>query len=270
MTESVKIVVDGRGAVGKTTMLNYLTEHRFIPARVTLGLKMFMKQYQILNQEVTTIIWDLGGLRSFDSLRDLYYQGATCLVLVYDITRYNSFEELDYFIDLAAEHNISTDKIILMGCKYDLASDEQAISQITIEEFMAYHNITIEIKSSARRGRNIDSTFELATAMGLPQNNLFNVHEISQLKEGLIEEIEHIDIGNLSPEIQELQRRVHQERLERKKLIYGTKENVITAIAHCGLVVLLALMRAKILMKTYNEFGRAPIFNFIVVIVLKI
>ncbi|MFX1558837.1 MAG: hypothetical protein ACFFC9_16425, partial [Promethearchaeota archaeon] len=70
-TEYVKIVVDGYGGVGKTTMLKKLESGIFDPeTKLTVGLDFFSKEYNdIFEREVTAQFWDLVGAKRFRFLR---------------------------------------------------------------------------------------------------------------------------------------------------------------------------------------------------------
>ena len=71
-------------------------------------------------EKVVAQFWDLVGAERFNFLRSFCYKGANCLILVVDLTRPNTLENVDYFVRTAKAMNINPDQIILVGTKVDL------------------------------------------------------------------------------------------------------------------------------------------------------
>ena len=67
-------------------------------------------------------IWDTAGQESFRSITRSYYRGAICSLLVYDITRRTSFQNVVRWLEEMREHAYSKMLIILVGNKKDLDS----------------------------------------------------------------------------------------------------------------------------------------------------
>ncbi|KAK2850156.1 hypothetical protein Q7C36_008939 [Tachysurus vachellii] len=112
----VKIVLLGDMNVGKTSLLHRYTERRFKDTVSTVGGAFFLKQWGPYNIS----IWDTAGREQFHGLGSMYCRGAAAVILTYDMTSWQSYEELeDRFLSLTDTAN--TDCIFaIVGNKADL------------------------------------------------------------------------------------------------------------------------------------------------------
>ena len=116
-----KIVLVGDSGVGKSNILLRYTNNEFIlESKATVGIEFASKKINVGNSSIKAQIWDTAGQERFKSLTNLYYKGATGAIVVYDITRESSFENVDKWITELkniADPDIS---ILLVGNKSDL------------------------------------------------------------------------------------------------------------------------------------------------------
>ena len=95
-----KIVLIGESGVGKTSIINRYISDTFSPVlTATPGASfatktVFLKEY---NQSIKFEIWDTAGQEKFRSLAKVFYKNAAICILVYEITRRASFDELKKF-----------------------------------------------------------------------------------------------------------------------------------------------------------------------------
>ena len=75
---------------------------------------------KIENKTIKLQIWDTAGQESFRSITRSYYRGAAGALLVYDITRRETFNHLTTWLDDARQHSSSHMVIMLIGNKSDL------------------------------------------------------------------------------------------------------------------------------------------------------
>ena len=98
-----KVVLIGEGAVGKTSIINRYTHNKFNESEtITIGASFIAKTIllQDYNQSIKFEIWDTAGQEKYRALAKVFYKNAAVCVLVYDITRKNSFEALkNYWIN---------------------------------------------------------------------------------------------------------------------------------------------------------------------------
>jgi len=95
-----KVVLLGESGVGKTSIIHRYINNTFNPAISTTGGANFVSKrikFTEENQEIKFEIWDTAGQEKFRSLAKVFYKNASICVLVYDITRRQSFEELEKF-----------------------------------------------------------------------------------------------------------------------------------------------------------------------------
>jgi small GTP-binding protein len=99
-------------------------------------------------------IWDTAGQERFAKMLQLYYRGASIIVLVFALDDLESFEKIKILFDEISELNTAV-KVILVGTKYDLCSD---FDQKTINNFVNDHKSTITnfVVTSSKTNYGID------------------------------------------------------------------------------------------------------------------
>ena len=110
-----KVVLIGESGVGKTSIISrYMTDKFSASLGSTPGANFTTKTVFLKdeNQSIKFEIWDTAGQEKFRSLAKVFYKNAAICVLVYEITRRASFEELKkYWItELKANSSPSTSK----------------------------------------------------------------------------------------------------------------------------------------------------------------
>ncbi|MFX1514291.1 MAG: Rab family GTPase, partial [Promethearchaeota archaeon] len=116
-----KIVMLGDGAVGKTALVRRFMKQSFDGAyKITMGLDLSLKEINLPETTVGIQLWDMGGQVAFRSLRSRFYQGSRCAVLVYDVTRPQTFENLDEWRQELKENIQEEIPFVVLGNKNDL------------------------------------------------------------------------------------------------------------------------------------------------------
>ena len=93
-----KVVIAGNGRVGKTSLV-----HRYVAGvfnrsySVTIGADFASREVDIGSETIRLVIWDLAGQRRFHVVRDGFYRGAKVVVLVFDITHRESWDDLPFW-----------------------------------------------------------------------------------------------------------------------------------------------------------------------------
>merc|ERR1719460_683102 len=121
-----KFIIIGDEAVGKTCLLLQFTDKRYRTThQVTVGVEFGSKTVDVGGKLVKLQCWDTAGQDRFRSIVRSYYRGAAGALLVYDITRRESFEHVSQWI-AEARQNADPDLVItLVGNKCDKASERQ-------------------------------------------------------------------------------------------------------------------------------------------------
>ena len=94
----LKIALSGDTAVGKTSLINRYIDNSFKENyAATMGVNIMTKMVELkdLNINVRLIIWDIAGQDTYKETRAYYFEGCNGALLVYDITRYSSFDNIE-------------------------------------------------------------------------------------------------------------------------------------------------------------------------------
>ena len=159
---NVKIVMLGDGGVGKTSLVLRYTKNTFESTyKRSIGATFAVKRIEMEGNPMNLLIWDLAGQPSFDTVRTHYYKGAQAALLVFDLTRRETFEGLNQWYDRFAE--FSPDAIIvLVGNKQDLQADRK-VSPEEVETFRSARPISY-FETSCATGKGVTEAFlSLAT-----------------------------------------------------------------------------------------------------------
>ncbi|EDR29171.1 GTP-binding protein YPTC4, putative [Entamoeba dispar SAW760] len=162
-----KYVIVGEVAVGKSCLLLQFQDKRFQPIHdLTIGVEFGTKTIPIQGQSVKLQIWDTAGSEKFRSITRSYYRGATGALLVYDISRKESFEKIPIWLEECRKYSNPNTTIMLVGNKCDLPD-----RQVTKEEGEAFakENGLLFLEASARDATNVDNCF-LQTAEVIFEN----------------------------------------------------------------------------------------------------
>ena len=154
-----KVVLVGDSSVGKTNMMSkYLRNEFHEDSKATVGVEFGSKQFNIEGHPIKAQIWDTAGQERYKAITSAYYKGAKGAFVVYDITRKQSFESVDRWINdlrAAADKNLS---IIIIGNKCDL-EDQRQVNKEQGEEKAKNFEVAF-METSALSGENLDKAFE--------------------------------------------------------------------------------------------------------------
>ncbi|MFX1254613.1 MAG: Rab family GTPase [Promethearchaeota archaeon] len=122
----MKVVLCGDGAVGKTAIRQrYLGKGFQSTYLMTIGADFAVKEVHINYKEtsypIKFQIWDLAGQPRFEAVRGLYYAGCLGALMVFDVTRRDSFENLGAWLNEYFKHNgHGKQPLVVLGNKTDL------------------------------------------------------------------------------------------------------------------------------------------------------
>lgn len=168
-----KYIVIGSSSVGKSCLLLQFTDKRFQPVHeLTIGVEFGARMINLDGKPIKLQIWDTAGQESFRSITRAYYRGAAGALLVYDVTRRETFESLSTWLEEARQYASPTMTIMLVGNKCDLAAHRE----VRYEEGakFAADNGLVFIETSAKTAENVEKAF-VSTAQKIYQNILNNV-----------------------------------------------------------------------------------------------
>ena len=158
----------GEGAVGKTSLRkNFLGETFDRDYMMTLGADFATKTIEVDDYEVTLIIWDLAGQPRFSVVREGFYQGTRGALLVFDITRPDTYEQLSSWVrELLKNNKDKKVPLVLIGNKNDLRGSlhttiPEEYGEKYAEALSQWSGYNIPyIETSAKYGDNVEKAFE--------------------------------------------------------------------------------------------------------------
>ena len=119
---SFKIIVLGDCAVGKSNILSKYSKNIFNKSsKSTIGVELITKFFKYEDKIIKINIWDTAGQERYTSMITTYYKGAKGALLVYDITRKNTFDNIDNWLKELITINSNNISMCLIGNKSDLS-----------------------------------------------------------------------------------------------------------------------------------------------------
>jgi small GTP-binding protein len=178
-----KYIIIGDTGVGKSCLLLQFTDKRFQPIHdLTIGVEFGARMINIENKPIKLQIWDTAGQESFRSITRSYYRGAAGALLVYDITRRETFSHLTRWLQEARQNSHQNMVIMLIGNKSDLEHRRQ-VSKEEGEAF-ALENGLVFLETSAKTAANVESAF-VKTAEKIFENIQSGVYDVNNESHGV-------------------------------------------------------------------------------------
>ncbi|GFQ06434.1 RAS-related protein raba5a [Phtheirospermum japonicum] len=154
-----KIVLIGDSAVGKSNLLARFARDEFYPnSKSTIGVEFQTQKMEINGKEVKAQIWDTAGQERFRAVTSAYYRGAVGALVVYDISRRQTFESVGRWLNELHTHSDMNVVTILVGNKSDLRDARE----VTTGEGKALAEAQglFFIETSALDSSNVASAFQ--------------------------------------------------------------------------------------------------------------
>jgi len=125
--EIFKIVFMGDASVGKTNIMSRFCRNQFnINSKPTIGVDFALKNVKLGPHLIRLQLWDTAGQERYKTFTSTYFKDAQGIIYVYDITKYESFSNIERWIMNAQSHvDLSKTAMILIGNKIDLESERQ-------------------------------------------------------------------------------------------------------------------------------------------------
>ena len=106
----IKVVLIGESGVGKTSIISRFISNVFNPFQVSsIGASFISKTVEINNRTIKYELWDTAGQEQYRSVAKIFYQNASVVILVYDITKQSSFDAIKNYWIKEIKKNIQDD-----------------------------------------------------------------------------------------------------------------------------------------------------------------
>ena len=170
----VQLLVIGDSSVGKTSLITRYTNGTFKEEYLaTVGLDYYSKNEEINNQIIQIKLWDTAGQERFKALTQNYFRNAEGVLLAFDVTNEESFNNLKDWIS-SIKINMEAKNIflplIVVGNKIDMENDRE-ITKEEAEKF-ASENKYKYFETSAKTGEGVDEAVKELINLVLNQNQV--------------------------------------------------------------------------------------------------
>merc|ERR1711998_530075 len=116
-----KVVLIGDSGVGKSNLLSRFTRNEFnLESKSTIGVEFATRSIHTDGKIIKAQIWDTAGQERYRAITSAYYRGAVGALLVYDISKHVTYENVERWLKELRDHADSHIVIMLVGNKNDL------------------------------------------------------------------------------------------------------------------------------------------------------
>ncbi|XP_075092713.1 ras-related protein YPT3 [Nicotiana tabacum] len=153
-----KLVLIGDSGVGKSNLLSRFTKNEFnLESKSTIGVEFATKSLNIDNKVIKAQIWDTAGQERYRAITSAYYRGAVGALLVYDVTRHVTYENVTRWLKELRDHTDPNIVVMLIGNKSDL---RHLVAVSTDEaKSLAEREALYFMETSALEATNVENAF---------------------------------------------------------------------------------------------------------------
>ncbi|KAE8671124.1 Ras-related protein RABA2a [Hibiscus syriacus] len=154
-----KVVLIGDSGVGKSNLLSRFTRNEFcLESKSTIGVEFATRTLQVEGRTVKAQIWDTAGQERYRAITSAYYRGALGALLVYDVTKPTTFENVSRWLKELRDHADSNIVIMMIGNKTDL-KHLRAVATEDGQSYAEKEGLSF-IETSALEATNVEKAFQ--------------------------------------------------------------------------------------------------------------
>lgn len=155
-----KLVLLGDEGVGKSCIAQRFVRRQFNDhSSPTIGASFFSQTLCLDDvKKVKLDIWDTAGQERYHSLAPIYYRGASAAIVVYDLTRQDTFDHAQRWVSELRQQVGWDIAIALAGNKCDM-EDSHTVVERSVAQSYAEDADLMFFETSAKTGVNIEDTF---------------------------------------------------------------------------------------------------------------
>ena len=153
-----KVVLVGDSGVGKSCLLSRFAWDQFsLDSKSTIGVEFATKSVMIEGQTVKAQLWDTAGQERYRAITTAYYREAVGAVIVYDITKEDTFKSVEKWVQDVRNNTSREVCIMLVGNKCDLRKERAVTTEMG--KLFARNNELSFLEASALDSTNVESAF---------------------------------------------------------------------------------------------------------------
>ncbi|KAG9497007.1 Ras- protein Rab-11B [Fusarium musae] len=153
------IVLIGDSGVGKSNLLSRFTRNEFnLDSKSTIGVEFATRSIQVDSKTIKAQIWDTAGQERYRAITSAYYRGAVGALLVYDISKHQTYENVTRWLKELRDHADANIVIMLVGNKSDLRH-LRAVPTEEAKSFASENHLSF-IETSALDASNVELAFQ--------------------------------------------------------------------------------------------------------------
>ncbi|KAG2411981.1 GTP-binding protein ypt3 [Aspergillus terreus] len=153
------VVLIGDSGVGKSNLLSRFTRNEFnLDSKSTIGVEFATRSIQVDSKTIKAQIWDTAGQERYRAITSAYYRGAVGALLVYDISKHQTYDNVNRWLKELRDHADSNIVIMLVGNKSDLRH-LRAVPTEEAKQFASENNLSF-IETSALDASNVELAFQ--------------------------------------------------------------------------------------------------------------
>jgi len=126
--------------------------------QVTIGVEFGSFGLRVEGKVIKLQIWDTAGQESFKSVTRIFYRGAHCVFLTYDVTREETFVNLLDWLKEIKQHASEDVRVYLIGNKSEMEEQREVTYQRAVE-FAKEYKLHKVFETSAKTGFNVEEVF---------------------------------------------------------------------------------------------------------------
>lgn len=154
-----KVVLIGDSGVGKSNLLSRFTRNEFnLDSKSTIGVEFATRSIQVDTKTIKAQIWDTAGQERYRAITSAYYRGAVGALLVYDISKHQTYDNVTRWLKELRDHADANIVIMLVGNKSDLRH-LRAVPTEEAKQFASENNLSF-IETSALDASNVELAFQ--------------------------------------------------------------------------------------------------------------
>jgi len=154
-----KLLLIGDSGVGKSCLLLRFADDTYTESYIsTIGVDFKIRTLDLEGKTVKLQIWDTAGQERFRTITSSYYRGAHGIIVVYDVTDKESFNNVKHWMQEIDKYAADGVNKLLVGNKCDLAS-KKVVSYDEAKELADSLGVQF-METSAKNAHNVEQAFQ--------------------------------------------------------------------------------------------------------------